>query len=94
MIPSFKRSASPLDSLFEVDGLFRKGIIFLLNTIILQDILSLFYGTLDIVELHVTLREVLLLACDAVHVVVAHGKGVRNCFYKVPVALARRYSGS
>ena len=29
------------------------------------------------VELYVTLREVLLLACDAVHVVVAHGKGVR-----------------
>ena len=29
------------------------------------------------VELYVTLREVLLLARDAVHVVVAHGKGVR-----------------
>ena len=29
------------------------------------------------VELHVTLREVLLLARDAVHVVIAHGKGVR-----------------
>ena len=29
------------------------------------------------VELHVTLREVLLLACDSMHVVVAHGKGVR-----------------
>ncbi|CQB86571.1 Uncharacterised protein [Chlamydia trachomatis] len=30
------------------------------------------------VELYVTLREVLLLACDAVHVVIAHGKGVRS----------------
>lgn len=46
--PSFKRFASPLDSLFEIGCLFRRNIIFLLNTIILKDIFVLFYGTFDI----------------------------------------------
>ena len=47
----------------------------LITIVCVGEVIACIEGT---VELHVTLREVLLLARDAVHVVVAHGKGVRS----------------